>query len=381
MYFFTVASGIETAYHIVQEIKKNIEITLRSLLIMEEGNAELMQFSFITRTHYGCNEYSQMAKENVLHAGLVHLAACHGSGGAISMTQMNRLRHHRPSVPYTSAYPLINAPSMDRRHTAADVFTGGLMKPEPGLIPNSRSPGPSPRHSPVPSSPSHSPSPHSPLPHYSPHQSPLPPHSPRHSPLPPQASPHFSPLTQRNQRTLANLKPGMNLKNGLSHSAGAAEFDSGITLEAPDPSRFSAPSYLLNSGPASVNMPVSKDKRFTLDDMRKMKSFHEGTSASSGGGRKKSLADLQYNKGSLPRPNKKHSRDEKRDSAVGGSDDLIIDDHDGRLMSRYNHLPPPTSSRGGASLAAYDHLSASFGGMSLKTAIMDSKRKHSDAYV
>ena len=239
-------------------------------------------------------------------------------------------------------YPSVEVTD-ERRHTMANLF--GSQVPEPGLMPPMST---SPRHSPVPSR--HSPS------HYS-HRTP---------------SPHTSPLMQRNQRTLASLRPGQR-PMGLSNSAGQAEFDSGITLEAPDLARFSAPSYS-NAG-SNSNMSASMDKRCTLEDTRKMKSFDEKRTR-----RKVSLADIQKPGGSLPRRRKKSSSHDRNDSAMGSSADLIVEEHDGRYPGGYDRLPPPSSPRG-VSLSAYDHLDSSFKGLSLKNTMLDSKKKHRDAYV
>ena len=201
---------------------------------------------------------------------------------------------------------------------------------------------------------------------------------------------------------------------GLSNSAGQAEFDSGITLDAVDQSRFSA--------------PVPSSPRQKMEDIHKMKSFDEKFGGRSpkmsrvGGagvnGKKHSLANMQDTSAVINYVNqRKFSRDRRHDSAVGSAE-LIIDEDDDVMhngstghypnsspsshappTSAYDHLSAPTSpgrsspspgrssprlpprggqGHGGISLSAYDHLDSSFAGLSLKNAF--SKRKDA-AYV
>ena len=70
-YFFTVASGMEAAQQIVRDLKASIEGYTSTLLIMEDcGDLEL---SFISREHYGCREFSPLARNRILQSGLMQL--------------------------------------------------------------------------------------------------------------------------------------------------------------------------------------------------------------------------------------------------------------------------------------------------------------------
>jgi len=66
--FFTLPSGIEAAHAVVQEIKSNIECSTGILLIMEDAGE--LELSFISREHYGCQEFSTTARGRILQAGL-----------------------------------------------------------------------------------------------------------------------------------------------------------------------------------------------------------------------------------------------------------------------------------------------------------------------
>ena len=349
-YFFVVASGIEKALAITHDLKKNVECTTRSLLIQEEGDDVTCQFSYITRTHYGCAEYSSFARDRVLNASLMHLAASTSASGAISIRDMNKLRRQRASVPHIQTVPA--PPTGERRSTLANLH--GKTSPDMNLspVPGARS------------SFARTPSPN--------------------------ASPVHSPNMSKNRMTLADRfrANGGGTMPGLSHSAGQAEFDSGITLDAVDPSRFSA--------------PVPNSPRQKMEDIHKMKSFDEKFGGRSphiprSGDRKTSLANMHDTTSVVNFVNtRKLSRDHRHDSAVGSAE-LIIDDQDsGRYPNSraspapptsYDHLPPvpggasprvPPRGNVGISLAAYDHLDSSFAGLSLKNAF--GKRKDS-AYV
>ena len=354
--FFVVASGIEQALSITHDLKKSIEYSTRALLIQEEGDEITYQFSYISRVHYGCPEYSAFARDRVLNASLMHLAASTSASGAISIRDMNKLRRQRQSVPHIQTVPPAVAPSSERRSTLADLH--GKTSPDPSL-------------SPVPGvrSFTRSPSPG------------------RHS-----GSPSHSPNMSGNRKTLAERFRNGGGVTALYHSAGQAEFDSGITLDAPDPSRFSA--------------PVPGSPRQKMEDTHKMKSFDEKVGRVSphisggGGARKTSLANMHDTTSVVNFVNsRKLSRDRRIDSAMGSAE-FIVDELDhaptssgrypnSRLSpapppvppSSYDHLPPstggsprlPPRGNGGISLSAYDHLDSSFAGLSLKNALSKSK--------
>ena len=353
-YFFVVASGIEKALSIIHDLKKSIEYTTRALLIQEEGDEVNYQYSYISRNHYGCSEYSAFARDRVLNASLMHLAASTSASGAISIRELNKLKRQRVSVPsIQTSSASSGAAHHERRSTLADLH--GKTSPDPSL-----SPIPGARRSPSPC---------------------------RYN----NASPTHSSNHSGNRMTLADRFRGDNRGGiGLSHSAGQVEFDSGITLDAVDPSRFSA--------------PVPGSPRQKMEDIHKMKSFDEklsGRSPQAGrkeGPRKTSLAQMHDTRDVVNFVNtRKFSRDRRNDSA-NGSAELIIDEEEpihnssGRYPrlspvppTSYDHLPPapggsprlPPRGNGGISLAAYDHLDSSFAGLSLKNAL--GKRK--DAYV
>lgn len=355
-YFFVVTSGIEKALSITHDLKKGIECTTRALLIQEEGDEQTCQYSYISRVHYGCAEYSAFARDRVLNASLMHLAASTSASGAISIRDMNKLKRQRASVPHIQTVPP-QQPS-ERRSTLANLHS--MASPDP-------------RSSPIPGALSSNP--RSPSPGY-----------------PSNISPMHSPNMSKNRMTLAERFRGNNGANiGLSHSAGAVEFDSGITLDAVDPSRFSA--------------PVPQSPRQKMEDIHKMKSFDEKLSGgrspltSRTGDRKTSLAKLHDTTDVVRYVNsRKLSRDHRHDSAVGSAE-LIIDDlgtsryPDSRVPAvptSYDHLPPtspggvsprlPPRGNGGISLAAYDHLDSSFAGLSLRNAL-GKQRKDGAAYV
>ena len=364
-HFFVVASGIEKALSITHDLKKSIEYATRSLLIQEEGDELNYQYSYISRIHYGCTEYSTFARDRVLNASLMHLAASTSASGAISIRDMNKLRRQRTSVPYIQTTAAEH--TSERRSTLADLH--GKSSPDPSL-------------SPVPGA--RSAFTRSPSPGLQTSTSPL--HSPN--------------LSSANRMTFADRFRGG--KANLSKSAGQAEFDSGITLDAVDPSRFSA--------------PVPQSPRQKMEDMHKFKSFDEKFGGpipklprAGGDGKKHSLANMHDTSAVVNFVNqKKLSRDHRHDSAVGSAE-LIIDDYDVAAMhnggrhypntsspshapptSAYDHLSessssarvsprlPPRGGHGGISLSAYDHLDSSFAGLSLKNAF--SKRKDG-AYV
>ena len=67
--FFIIASGGEVAHHIVtQELKTAIECCTGSLLILEE--TVRTEIAYISREHYGCQEFPQAARIRMLQTGL-----------------------------------------------------------------------------------------------------------------------------------------------------------------------------------------------------------------------------------------------------------------------------------------------------------------------
>ena len=70
-FFFTVPSGMEAAQQIIKDLKASIECYTSTLLIMEDC-CEL-ELSFISREHYGCREFSGLARNKILQSGLMQL--------------------------------------------------------------------------------------------------------------------------------------------------------------------------------------------------------------------------------------------------------------------------------------------------------------------
>ena len=182
--YFTVNSGIEKAYNVVQQLKRDIEHAIRAFLIQVEADKDAIKYSYINRSHYGCPELTEVGKDQALQAGLISASADYG--GAIQLSQMNRLRR-------TSEFGKLPVPGYmdepDRRHTLADLHKGTVV----------RSPSPQP-------------------------------------------SPNAS--AKRTLKDMAHRPPMT-----LSASAGRNDFDSGVSSETFDPSRGSAPCYLHMASP------------------------------------------------------------------------------------------------------------------------------------
>lgn len=70
-FFFTVPSGVEAAQQIIRDLKTSIECYTSTLLIMEDCCD--MELSFISREHYGCREFSSLARNRILQSGLMQL--------------------------------------------------------------------------------------------------------------------------------------------------------------------------------------------------------------------------------------------------------------------------------------------------------------------
>lgn len=66
--FFTIPSGIEVGHAIIHEMKTIIECSIGVLLIMEDGGE--LDISFISKEHYGCQEFSTKVREQILQASL-----------------------------------------------------------------------------------------------------------------------------------------------------------------------------------------------------------------------------------------------------------------------------------------------------------------------
>lgn len=342
-FYFSVPSGIEVAHTIVQEIKRNIELRIRSFLIQEEGDKERCQSTYISRSHYGCGEYPAGTRQGIIQTGLISIAASPGrTEGTRQLSMISRMRRASEfSVTPTLGHLEQRRQSTEkRRNTLADLQGGGGASTQLG-------PSPSPRGTP---SPSHSPSPGS--------------------------SGNRMTLSQFGKRpagSYANARVG----NGSSNSAGRGDFDSGVQVGAFDPSRHSAPSYYTVSDlPKEKTTLKDMPKRMSLDEMGKKSKLHKQKRTGS------CLASA-------------HIERTRRDSANGSMGDLLEEGGPSILTPEYNHLEPsapynhlspadsPTvysskSLPGRAKKSPTVDLGSSFGGMSLKS--MDRSRKQGKAY-
>ena len=66
--FFTIPSGIEVGHAIIHEMKASIECSTGILLIMEDAGE--LDISFISKEHYGCQEFSAKVRGQILQASL-----------------------------------------------------------------------------------------------------------------------------------------------------------------------------------------------------------------------------------------------------------------------------------------------------------------------
>ena len=66
--FFTIPSGIEVGHAIIHEMKATIECSTGILLIMEDAGE--LDISFISKEHYGCQEFSAKVRGQILQASL-----------------------------------------------------------------------------------------------------------------------------------------------------------------------------------------------------------------------------------------------------------------------------------------------------------------------
>ena len=92
-YFFSVPTGISTAQQIVQEVKAAMEAHLSALLIMEDSNDP--DISFISREHYGCAEFSPLARGKILQAGLRQVPPRWRSSSSCEQQQQQQQQQQR----------------------------------------------------------------------------------------------------------------------------------------------------------------------------------------------------------------------------------------------------------------------------------------------
>lgn len=99
-YFFTVPSGIQRARHIMQELKTATECCTGTLMIREDiVNADL---SYISRKHYGCQEFPVNTRGRALDFGLGKLLPSWRSFTALPPEVPSR-SHFRPSAPSSTS--------------------------------------------------------------------------------------------------------------------------------------------------------------------------------------------------------------------------------------------------------------------------------------
>ncbi len=346
-FWFAVPSGIEAAHIIIQDIKKSVELTVRSFLIQEEGNKDPCQTIYISRPHYGCNEYPVSMRQRIMQSSLMSLATSPRCEAASLMNRIDRTRRSSGAIGFSEA----PTPGGDTKRTSVDyIRKQSLSTP----IVQGVSPRISPRNSPSPSHPGRT-----------------------------------TPLNQ------------LKYSQDLNKSASQRDFDSGVNMEAGfDQSRHSAPStYNVMDAVPQQDKKVTianMGKRMSLDEVKSrpqfMKQRKVGTASGQHGGRKLSDFSAAMNATGPRRPS-----DMNRDSANGSVGDLLEDNkrYNHLLESdedRYNHLTPPqdrseydskslpgrSNKNGGGQ--RYDHLSESYGGMSLKDS-MGRDKKPNPAYV
>ncbi len=347
-FWFAVPSGIEAAHVIVHDIKKSVELTVRSFLIQEEGNKDPCQTIYISRPHYGCNEYPASMRQRIMQSSLMSLATSPRCETASLINRIDRTRRSSGAIGFSEA----PTPGGDSRRTSVECVHRQTLGPANVQGVGNVSPRITPRNSPSPSHPGRT-----------------------------------TPLSQ--------LKYGAD----LNKSASQRDFDSGVNMEGGgfDQSRHSAPStYNVMDAP-------SQEKKLTLGNMGKRMSLDEVKSrpqflkqrkvGTAGGGRK--LSDFS----TPPNTTGLRKLSQSRDSANGSVGDLL-EDHKGynHLLEsdedRYNHLAPPrdtsvydskslpgrSKKNGGQRSSPYDHLSDSYSGMSLKDS-MGRDKKPNPAYV
>lgn len=281
-FWFSVPSGIETAQVIIQDIKKSIELTVRSFLIQEEGNKNPCQTMYISRPHYGCNEYPNSMKQRILQSSLMSLATAPRCEAASLVNRIERTRRSSGAVSLGEA----PTPGGDSRR----VSEGSRQASRTSLAPGKLSLGEL---------------------------------SPRHN----SSSPTYP---EGNKKPLSQIK----YYKDLSKSVGHGEFDSGVNMDGHDPSRHSAPStYNVMDAP-------SKKEKISLHNMGKRQSMDEtrtrthiqqprraGTAngklgVSLGGGRR--LSDFTVpNKSQGGASRRLSEMSQGRDSANGSVGDLL----------------------------------------------------------
>lgn len=325
-FWFSVPSGIEAAHVIVQDIKKSVELTVRSFLIQEEGNKDPCQTIYISRLHYGCNEYPTSMRQRILQSSLMSLATSPRCEAASLMNRIGRTRHSSGATSLVGDAPTPG----DSKRASGDGRRRTLGGPQGSVTPAAISPRGSPRGSPSPQG-------------------------------------RTTPLSQ------------LKYNQDLSKSAGNGDFDSGVNMEV-DQSRHSAPStYNVMDATTSKHTLGAMGKRMSLDEVNRsrpllQKQRKAGTANPklSVGGRRLSdfttpggYSQAGYSQAGYP--------SQRRDSANGSVGDLLEENghHTIEEESRYNHLAPAKQEYNSRSLpsrsksnerVAYDHLSESYSG-------------------
>ena len=82
-----------------QEYKRTIKLALREHLIMEEGDQSQYLYSYVVKSHYGHPEFPALGRDRILQSGLMSLST---SGGALSLSDLNKFARSRPSLPAIS---------------------------------------------------------------------------------------------------------------------------------------------------------------------------------------------------------------------------------------------------------------------------------------
>ena len=112
--FFIVASGMDRAVLITNDIKTKIESSTGHFMILEEERHP--ESSYISRKHYGCPPFPKVGRERILQSGIVNLEATH-----LVSNSMDRRK--------SEGAPLFKAPN-ERRSTVATLL-GKSSSPAP----------------------------------------------------------------------------------------------------------------------------------------------------------------------------------------------------------------------------------------------------------
>lgn len=221
-FYFSVPSGIEVSFAIVNEIKRGIETALRSFVIQEECDKEKCQLTYISRSHYGCGEYPETTRQNIIQKGLISIAA--SPGRSESQRQMSAILRHRRANDITVSSTVGQRRDSSRRESS-DIRRGTVTDISPSTT------------------------------------------SPIHRSVSPPDSGTRMTLSTLSQKPLSMAYNSSRSAAGLSSSAGSGDLPK---RDVADLSRNSAPSHCNFSGVKSEKKPptfLKNGKRLSLDEI------------------------------------------------------------------------------------------------------------------